>query len=343
MKIFLDIDGSTGEGGGQVLRTALALSLHTGKPFRISNIRAKRKKPGLLHQHLTAVRAAREISGAETQGEELGSTSLTFIPYPVHPGHYHFSIGTAGSTTLVLQTILYPLLFAQGESHLTLEGGTHAMYSPPFEFIKEVFLPLLKQMGGDVEVNLKRYGFYPKGGGQLLVKIMPVSQLKGLEILSRGKLLAKEAKALVAGIPEHIAQRELFRLEEQFKWPTNCLQSMVLPAYQGPGNVLWIKLVSEGITELFTGFGQRGVRAEEVAEKVATMVQDYLAIETPVGEYLADQLLLPLALAGKGKFLSCAPSLHTLTNKEIIQMFLPVLITIVQIERGKWEIQVTQK
>lgn len=340
MNTRLEIDGSMGEGGGQVLRTSLALSLCTGQAFRISHIRAKRKKPGLLHQHLTAVRAAREISGAEVQGENLGSTSLTFIPHRVHSGRYHFSIGTAGSTTLVLQTILYPLLFAQGESHLVLEGGTHTMQSPPFDFLKEVFLPLLNQMGGQVQVDLKRHGFYPKGGGQFFVKIIPTSHLKGLEIPERGQLITREAKALVAGLPEQVAQRELARLGEQLKWPTDCLHTMVLPAYQGPGNVLLVKLVSERLTELLTGFGQRGVRAEDVAERVVAKVKNYLDIAAPVGTYLADQLLLPLALAGEGEFLSCPPSLHLLTNKEVIQKFLSISITTSQLKNELWKIKI---
>ena len=183
-----------GEGGGQVLQTVLALSICTGKPFRITQIRAGRKKPGLQRQHLTAVHAARDISGAQVEGDEMGSMTLSFVPNGVWLGRYHFAAGTAGSTTLVLQTVLYPLLLATEDSHLTLTGGTHNAFAPPFDFLAQAFLPILGRMGPQVTVTLDRYGFYPTGGGQLTVHITPTPCLSGFSLMASGTMLVLEIK-----------------------------------------------------------------------------------------------------------------------------------------------------
>ncbi len=338
---YLEIDGAIGEGGGQVLRTALTLSLCTGKPFRITRIRASRKKPGLQRQHLTAVQAAATISGAQVEGDKLGSMTLSFAPSEVQAGHYHFAIGSAGSTTLVLQTILYPLLLAtKEESHLTLTGGTHNPLAPPFDFLAEALVPILNRMGGQVTLNLDRYGFYPKGGGQLTAHIVPTRHLSGLRLTDRGKIRAYQATAVISGIPHHVAQRELQRVADKLNWSPVCLQQDTVPASQGPGNVLLLRIQSEYVTEVFTGFGQRGIKAEAVADNVIKMVQDYLSVQVPVGEYLADQLLLPFSLAGQGEFITLTPSRHTLTNIEVIHAFLAVPITQTEFQRGAWLIKI---
>ncbi len=336
----LNLDGSLGEGGGQVLRTALALSICTGKPFHITRIRAGRKKPGLQRQHLTAVQAASQISRAHVEGDAIGSTTLFFHPGEVQPGNYHFSVGTAGSTTLVLQTLLYPLLLATGPSHLVLEGGTHNPLAPPFDFFSKTFLPLLNRLGPQVNASLTRYGFYPRGGGQWTIDISPTSRLGQLSLLERGKLITRQATALVAGIPAHVAERELQRVADKMGWSETYLQFCILPADQGPGNVLLLELRYENITEIFTSFGERGVSAETVADKAITEVRNYLASGVPVGEHLADQLLLPLALAGRGEFVTVKPSSHTLTNMEIIKQFLDVSITTTALGEKGWMIKV---
>ncbi len=341
-QIKLEIDGAMGEGGGQVLRSALTLSICTGKAFRITQIRAARKKPGLQRQHLTAVRAARDICGAQVTGDKIGSTTLTFVPGEIQGGHYHFAIGSAGSTTLVLQTILYPLLLTTSESHLTLTGGTHNPLAPPFDFLAQAWLPLLNRMGAVVKVTLDRYGFYPAGGGQLQVHITPTHSLQGFQLLERGKLVAYQATALISDIPQHVAERELQRVASQLGWSPNCLQPHTLPAQLGPANVLLLQVQSEHVTEVFTSFGQRGIRAEAVADKVITQVQNYLTANVPVGEYLADQLLLPLALAGKGEWVTLKPSQHTLTNIEVIRIFLDISITLTQLNRDAWLISIAK-
>jgi len=338
--VFLEIDGAMGEGGGQVLRTALALSICTGKPFRITNIRAGRKKPGLQRQHLTAVHAARDISSAQVEGDEMGSMTLSFVPGGVWAGRYHFAVGTAGSTTLVLQTILYPLLLATGESHLTLTGGTHNSFAPPFDFLAQAFLPILGRMGPQVTATIDRYGFYPAGGGQLTVHITPTPRLNGFSLMARGKILARQARALITNIPDHVAQRELQRVAKKLKWSEDCLHYCPLPSDQGPGNVLLLEVQSEQVTEVFTGFAKRGVRAEAVADSAIQKATDYIKADVPVGEHLADQLLLPLALAGEGEFTTVAPSRHTLTNIEVIQIFLSVSITHSPLRDDAWVIRV---
>ena len=200
------IDGSAGEGGGQVLRSALGLSLVTGRPFTIENIRGRRKNPGLLRQHLTAVKAACEVGLAECKGAELGCRGLVFAPKGVRPGSYHWTIGSAGSCTLVMQTVLPALMVAAGPSDIVIEGGTHNPMAPPSDFLKETFLPLLARMGTKVEIELLRPGFYPAGGGKIQVRVEPAEKPQGLTLIERG-LTQLSAQALCAGLPAHIGLR----------------------------------------------------------------------------------------------------------------------------------------
>jgi RNA 3'-terminal phosphate cyclase (ATP) len=334
------IDGSRGEGGGQILRTALALSLVTGKPFRIQRIRAGRRKPGLLHQHLTAVNAAAEIGSARVSGNVIGSQELTFAPTAPRAGRYRFSVGTAGSCTLVLQTVLPALILADGPSEILLEGGTHNQAAPPFDFIAHAFLPLLNRMGARVEAVLERPGFYPAGGGRMRVRVAPAARLVPLELLERGDIVNRRAKATVARLPLHIAQRELAVVRERLSWPDDSLEAVETPDSSGPGNVLVLTVASGGITEVFTGFGQLGVRAETVADRAVGEVEEYLASGVPVGRHLADQLLLPLALAGKGAFRTLSPTLHTVTNAEVIRLFLDVEVRVERCRVEAWEVTI---
>ena len=206
---MITIDGSQGEGGGQILRTSLALSLVTGQPFRMERVRARRQKPGLLKQHLTAVEAAKMVGCAEVEGAALSSQTLEFRPGPVTPGNYRFAVGTAGSATLVLQTVLPALLTASGHSTLTLEGGTHNPMAPPFDFLARSFMPLIHRMGPCVELELKRPGFYPAGGGQFHARIEPAKKLSRLDLLERGSITGRQTRILVSKLPEHVGQREL--------------------------------------------------------------------------------------------------------------------------------------
>ena len=327
---MLTIDGSQGEGGGQILRTALALSLVTGAPFRIEKIRARRARPGLLRQHLTAVSAAVAVGGAEVEGATLGSPSLVFRPGAVKPGEYRFAIGTAGSTGLVVQTVLPALLTAAGPSTLTLEGGTHNPGAPPFDFLARAFLPLIERMGPRVEAVLDRPGFYPAGGGQCAFRVMPAARLAPLDLRERGAIRRRRAQALVARLPRQIADRELAVVRARLGWSEEELEVVVVDgSARGPGNVLLLEVESEHVTELFSGFGQVGVRAEAVAEQAVEQARRYLAAGVPVGPHLADQLLVPLALAGGGAFRTIGLSSHSRTNLDVIRAFLSTRIAVI--------------
>lgn len=323
---IITIDGSQGEGGGQILRSALSLSAITGKPFVIENIRARRAKPGLMRQHLTAVKAAAEICGASVGGAEVGSARLRFEPRAVRTGNYTFNIGSAGSTTLVLQTVMLPLALAGGTSRIVLQGGTHNMSAPPFEFLVRAFLPLVRRIGFDVRAELHRPGFYPAGGGEIEVVIGEPMALSPLVIEGRGKMLSRTAEALLANLPFHIAERELAHLGHKHGWPEDSLIPRTERHAQGPGNCVLLTMAFEHVSEVATGFGRAGVAAETVADEAASAMTDYLATLAPVGEHLADQLLLPMALAAGGRFVAGKPSPHTLTNIGVIQRFLGIEI-----------------
>jgi RNA 3'-terminal phosphate cyclase (ATP) len=334
------IDGSKGEGGGQVLRTALALSLVTGTPFQMVNIRAGRQKPGLLRQHLTAVKAATEVGAAEVTGAELGSRELTFQPRALSPGNYFFSVGTAGSATLVLQTVLPALMVASGPSTLRLEGGTHNPLAPPFDFLQKAYLPLVRRMGPKVEAVLERHGFFPAGGGKFRVDVEP-APLKPLTLLERGRVTRRQATALIAMIPFDVAKRELATVEQALKWKPTELRTEELKRTQGPGNVLTLEVESEHVTEVFTAFGSRGVRAEEVAGEVAGKVKRYLDSEVPVGEHLCDQLLLLLALAKGGAFRTLPLDGHAVTQLDTFAHFLDVKVDVREVSPEVREVEVS--
>ena len=336
---MITIDGSFGEGGGQILRSSLALSLVTGKPFRIERIRAGRKNPGLQRQHLTAVRAAAEVSRAELEGDRPGSTTLVFQPGAVRPGDYHFSIGTAGSTTLVVQTVLPALMLAPAPSRLVLEGGTHNMNAPPFDFLQQAFLPLLGRIGLNVAAQLARYGFYPVGGGRFSVDIQPPGPRNRLELVERGAIVRRAVRGLVSRLPLHIPRREVQTVLAELDWPEQCGSVAEVDA-PGPGNVVLIEIQSEQVAEVFVGFGQRGVPAETVARGAAQQAARYLASGVPIGEHLADQLLLPLALAAGGVFRTLAPSNHTQTNLETLKHFVGIEAAVEQVEQEAWQVRI---
>lgn len=338
MSGFITIDGSMGEGGGQVLRTSIALSMTTGKPFRIVNIRAGRKQGGLLRQHLTALKAAAEVCGAGLRGADIGSTEVTFEPGEIVAGDYHFSVGTAGSTTLVLQTILPALMRASAPSRILLEGGTHNPFAPPFDFIEKSFLPILRKMGPGVTCKLERPGFYPAGGGRFTVAINPSPRLQQINLLERGKVCRHECRAVVAQLPRSIGEREIKVVCEKLGWSAEHVQVVSCRQSLGPGNILVVELESENVTEVFTGFGTRGTLAEDVAKGAVREVRRYLEAGVPVGKYLADQLLLPMTLAGGGSFRTLAPSLHTTTNIEVVRRFVDIGIECRPAAANIWEI-----
>jgi RNA 3'-terminal phosphate cyclase (ATP) len=337
------IDGSSGEGGGQILRSSLGLSMVTGIPFRIENIRANREKPGLMRQHLTAVRAAAGLCDAEIRGAELGSRELTFRPGRVKADDYEFDTGSAGSTTLVLQTILPALLMLSEPSTVTLEGGTHNPYAPPLDFMTRSFLPIVNRLGPSITISPDRYGFYPAGGGRFHVMIEPPEKWSQIDLRERGHTLHRRCEALVAGLSPTIAQRELAVMRAGTGWDDDAYVVRELPDDQGPGNVILVEVAHEHVTNVFTGFGIKNRRAEDIADELLEEVTKFLAADVPVGEYLADQLLIPFALAGGGSFITSALSLHTTTNMEVVQRFLNVKIEAMESKPGHWEIAISPR
>lgn len=341
---MLVIDGSIGEGGGQILRSALALSMITGTPFRIEKIRAKRTRPGLLRQHLTCVKAATAISGANVEGAVLGATTLTFAPdsLTAAAGEHVFSIGSAGSTTLVAQTIMPALLFGPGPARVKIGGGTHNSSSPPFPFLEAAFLPLLRRIGFDVSARLVRPGFYPAGGGEIAITVAPPGQtpLAPLVLEEAGPLISRRVEAVVANLPYDIAEREVATALGILKAPADDGRAITETRADGHGNVVTISLVREHVTEVFTGFGEKGLSAEAVASRAAIEAMRYLEAGVAVAEHLADQLLLPMALARGGRFTTVQPSQHTLTNIAVIEKFLPVEIGVESLSGGRHKITV---
>ncbi len=337
---MLTIDGSFGEGGGQVLRSSLALSLVTGNPFRIVDIRRRRSRPGLRKQHLTAVGAAAAVGGATVTEVEVGSLELTFAPRLTAGGNYTFSIGTAGSTTLVLQTILPALMLAPEASTVILEGGTHNPQSPTFEFLERAYLPLVRRMGPNVSATLERPGFYPAGGGRMVVSIKPNPTLRPLNLLDRGPIREHRAKASVANLPRHIAEREIETLLRKLRWDRSCFAIEELTDVDGPGNVVIVELIAEHVTEVFAGFGQKGVPAEAVARHLGAEVKEYLRADVPVGRYLGDQLVLLNAVAGGGTFRTLSPTTHLTTQLAVIREFLGVEVGLTEERAGAWLVEV---
>jgi RNA 3'-terminal phosphate cyclase (ATP) len=329
---MIELDGATGEGGGQILRTALTLAMMTGTPFRVQNIRANRSKPGLMRQHLVAVQAAAKICGADVSDVAVGATTLVFRPKRIEGGDYTFAIGTAGSCTLVLQTILPALLFADKASTVRISGGTHNSMAPPAQFLQRAYAPLMAKMGAQIDIELRRFGFYPAGGGEMFATVQPCARLQPITLMERGARVDSYAEAFCAGIPGGVGPRELECVRADMGWNDAQLRMRGLPAEQGPGNALLLTLESEHLTEVFVAFGERALRAEAVAKNVVREVRDYIASNAAVGEHLADQLLLPMALAGGGAFTTSKVSRHSLTNAEVIGRFLPATI---QFEEGE--------
>jgi len=331
---MIEIDGAMGEGGGQIVRTALGLSLATQQAFRITNIRANRSTSGLRPQHVTAVRAAAAVGEAEVDDVEVGTSAFTFVPTTVAPGRYQFDVGTAGSAILVLQTVLPALLTAEAPSTVTVTGGTHVKWAPPFDFFAASFCPLLQRMGPVLRATIGRPGFYPKGGGQCTLTVEPVAALDSLELTERGSLRRVQARSLVANLPRHIAERELATLREGL--PVDLDETRIeTPSARGAGNALLLQLDYEHVTMLLSAMGEKGTPAEDVAMNLVDEARSYLAADAPVDAHLADQLLIPLALGG-GRFRTTTLTAHTHTNAAVIERF--VGDTFSTVEESGWKV-----
>ncbi len=321
---MLELDGSMGEGGGQILRSALTLSAITGKPFRLRKIRAHRAKPGLQPQHLMCVLAMAKICQAEVNGASLHSVDLTFRPGSVRPGTYEFRIGTAGATGLLLQAIYLPLALQREASTLTLIGGTHVSASPCYHFLEQTWAPYLESLGIVVSLAMERPGFYPRGGGVVRAVIQPTPKISGFQGMITENLASLAVVSAVASLPSEIADRQLRKASWALGPYRELLQGTTETWEGGPGTYLGIRLDTKPAPTLFFALGARGKPAETVADEAVAQVHEFLRTQPlAVDVHTADQLVLPLALAnGASSFSVSQVSLHLLTNLEVIRSFL---------------------
>jgi RNA 3'-terminal phosphate cyclase (ATP) len=319
------IDGSEGEGGGQILRTSLTLSCTTGKHLHIENIRAARRNPGLAKQHLMCVQAASKICNGQAQGGTKGSQVLDFQPGHIRSGDYHLDIGSAGSTSLVIQTILPALFLADKPSTVTVAGGTHNPMAPPFDFLNETFLPAIATAGFRGNCKLIKHGFFPAGGGKISFNIQPWRKQPDqiIDLCVPNNELQVHVRIYIAKLPERVAQRQLKLLLRSGLNIQN-IEHIEAKDSNGPGNCVMVRLCSEKRTTVFTAFGMRGKPSEKVISEVVGLANAFLASNAAVDRFLADQLLIYMALAKVGSFTTNELSSHLQTNMKVIKKFLPV-------------------
>jgi len=324
------IDGSDGEGGGQILRTSLALSLLTGESVTIDNIRANRPTPGLRPQHLAGVRALGEIGNSTLVGVSLGSSRLTFTPGSVAAGSYAFSIGTAGSTALLLHSIYLPLLLRPtSPSTLTMTGGTHVSHAPTFDYLRYVWAAWLERIGASISLEMSQPGFYPRGGGVLTARIAPGAIRDGLICTTMNRPEGAEIVSVVAGLADHIAVRQAKRAEIVLKNAGIRSTSRCETIAGGTGSYIHIRFPESDVPNLFTALGERGLAAENVGQAAAEAAIAWHTAGQPVDEHAADQLVLPLALAdGPSDFAVTRVTQHLKTNIDAIGRFLerPIVV-----------------
>ena len=343
---MIKIDGSRGEGGGQILRTALALSCLFGEAIEIANIRVGRSEPGLKHQHLAAIKAIGRISDGKSDGARLGSTIVAFQPGKIDPGTYHFDVGTAGSTMLVLQTVYLPLALAGDSSRLKIEGGTHVPWSPAFEHTDRVWCSALRQAGIDLKLSLLAAGFYPRGGGRIDVKIQNCEKIAPLHILERGPLKSLSVTGAVANLDDRIAERMTRMLNHRAKEIGIAGKMFKSEIFRAPchtqGAYVFVQADFEHARAGFVGLGEPGKRAEIVAGDVWEETLVYLKATAPVESHLADQLLLPLSIAdGPSEFRTTKVTSHLLTNAKIIEMFGAAKMEIEGMEGSEGRVSIT--
>ncbi|KAL0212858.1 hypothetical protein RCL1_006484 [Eukaryota sp. TZLM3-RCL] len=334
---MLSIDGSHGEGGGQVLRTTLSIATAIGQSVRIFNIRAGRDKPGLRPQHLTAVNACTTISNAKVKGNSVGSTEITFIPNRVGSGDYTFDIGTAGSVNLLLQTLIPPLLTASGRSKVTVIGGTQNPFSPNSHYLVEVFVPLLRKLGANITVRHTKEGFYPQGGGRMELEVDgfgTAHPLSPLTLLQRGSLLSCSVLSAVARLPEHVNDGLVSVLNNYVKTlvPANKIERRRENwDTKSPGCVASIRLDYEHTITAAFAIGKRGVSAEEIAQEAVDDLDKFVLCgdSFAVDRHLCDMLITILAFSmGKSRFTTTEITLHSLTNAEVVNIFYPNTVKI---------------
>jgi RNA 3'-terminal phosphate cyclase (ATP) len=318
------VDGSTGEGGGQVLRTSLTLACITGKNLHIENIRAARRNPGLARQHLSCVQAACEICNGQCRGATLSSQVLDFQPGAIRSGDFSFDIGSAGSASLVIQTILPALFLADGPSTVAVTGGTHNPWAPPFDFLRETFLPAIASAGFAADCTLVKHGFFPAGGGRIAFDIRPWRKDagRGIDFCEQPRNMQIHARIYTAKLPSHIAERQrILLLQGNLKIEN--IEHVEVTDSDGPGNCVMLRLCGDRTT-VFTAFGQKGKPSDKVVGEVTSLAEDFIRSGSAVDRFLADQLLIYMAVLKSGTYTTNDLSTHLSTNIETIKKFLPV-------------------
>ncbi len=338
------IDGSYGEGGGQILRTTLALSSLLKEEVEIYNIRKGRKVPGLQPQHLTCVEACKETTSGKAQGANLRSESLRFLPQKLEGGDFKFDVakikGSAGSVSLVLQAILPALVFAKSPSKIVVFGGTHVPWSPPFTYLKDLFFPMVEKIGCFVQGEIKRWGWYPRGGGEVICSVYPKNRIIPLNLTERGKLLRLTGISAVSNLPQEVAQRQKNQAIKILKEHKFYPQIEVINAPSvGKGSFFFLLAKFENSKAGFSSLGQIGKRAEKVAEEACNEFLSFIKTKAAVDSHLADQLIPYLALAfGKSNFTVSEITKHLLTNIWVVKQFLPVRTEIQGKEGGEGKV-----
>lgn len=327
---MLTIDGSFGEGGGQIVRTSLSLAAVTGQAVAIHNIRAGRDRPGLRPQHVAAALAVAEVCGADLHGAEVGSTSLEFRPRAVRPGDYEFDVArvqaSAGSANLILQTVLWPLALAKTPSRVVIRGGTHVPFAPTSEYIRETFLPAVSRMGAVCDCEMTRAGYYPAGGGEMRVHIRPAERLLPLRADRPDETPAVKLTSAVSNLPESIAQRQMSAgVRRMRELGIDADERLARYPSAGKGTVFFISVVGRQSVAGFQSLGEIRKRAEAVAEEACDEFEEYIRIGAALDKRLADQLVIPAALApGESVLTTCEVTRHLLTNIAVVQKFLSV-------------------
>ncbi len=336
----IKIDGSYGEGGGQILRTSLSLSCVTKRPIEIYNIRKGRKKPGLQPQHLTCVKAAQTISDAEVHGAELQSQNLIFIPKTIKAEEYLFDVGeikgSAGSVSLVLQTLLLPLFYTDASSTVTIIGGTHVPWSPPFHYLKDVFGAAIAKMGFKIELDIERWGWYPIGGGRIMAVINPAKALQGINITERGRLKSVSGVSAVSNLPLSIAERQRDKgISLLNKKGIEADIDIINAPSHGKGTFFFLLAEFQNSIAGFSSLGAIGKKTEEVAAEACKEFFDFMETKGAVDPHLSDQLVLYMAMAKReSSFFTSQITQHLLTNIWAIKQFLPVEIKVEEIDGG---------
>jgi RNA 3'-terminal phosphate cyclase (ATP) len=285
-----------------------------------------------MRQHLTAVNAAARVCNADVDGAEIGATSIKFEPHEICGGNFEFKVGTAGSAPLIAQTVLPALMLTEASSTVVLEGGTHNPWAPPFDFLQRAFLPQLAKFGPRVSCEIESYGFFPAGGGKFAMRVTPSEKLQGIELLTRGSTPRPSVQAIVSAIPRSVGERECDTIRRKSNWHSDSFHVHEVVDPPGPGNVVMIELVSDNVTEIFIGFGKVGVKAEHIASSVLREARSYLKTTAPAGQYLADQLMLPMGVAARqgrsSTFRTVPLSKHSQTHLEVLKIFLDFEVAI---------------